>query len=241
MTDRTYRERREAKAERLAEWAEKREAKATADLDRARTMGDLIPFGQPVLVGHHSEKRDRSYRNKIGNTYDRAFEHASKAEDMARRSASIEGQLARSIYDDDPDAIEQLQARIARLESERDAIKSANSAYRKAHKTELANMSVYERNQTIPYPPYHLQNLSGNIKRNRDRLAMLETRKERVDASTAAGGMLVEHLAHGYVRVTFSEKPSRDVLDTLKAAGYRWGKGSWTGQAPVPDGVEVQR
>lgn len=55
----TYRDRREAKADRLREWAEKREAKAAAAFDSAATLSDAIPFGQPILVGHHSEKRAR--------------------------------------------------------------------------------------------------------------------------------------------------------------------------------------
>ena len=29
--------------------------------------------------------------------------------------------------------------------------------------------------------------------------------------------------------VPFSEKPERSVLDELRAAGYRWGDGSWCG------------
>ena len=24
----------------------------------------VIPFGQPILIGHHSEKRDRNYRRR---------------------------------------------------------------------------------------------------------------------------------------------------------------------------------
>lgn len=29
--------------------------------------------------------------------------------------------------------------------------------------------------------------------------------------------------------ITFAEKPEREVIDALKAAGFRWGAGSWAG------------
>ncbi|MEE8059026.1 MAG: DUF3560 domain-containing protein [Pseudomonadales bacterium] len=36
---------------------------------RAKDMAPVIPFGQPILVGHHSEHRDRRYRDRIHNTF----------------------------------------------------------------------------------------------------------------------------------------------------------------------------
>ena len=64
--------------------------------------------------------------------------------------------------------------RIARLEAERDAAKAVNAAYRKEHKAELAALGKWERDQAMPYPSYHFQNLSGNLSRQRARLARLE-------------------------------------------------------------------
>ena len=95
---------------------------------------------------------------------------------MRSRADGIEDQLATSIYDDDPDAIEQLRARITRLETERDEAKAANTAYRREHRAELKAMTPYQRGQAVPYPSYHFQNLSGNLSRQRARLARLERR-----------------------------------------------------------------
>jgi Spy/CpxP family protein refolding chaperone len=55
----TYRERRLRKAERLRGWAAKRTAKSAAAFESARVVADGIPMGQPILVGHHSERRHR--------------------------------------------------------------------------------------------------------------------------------------------------------------------------------------
>jgi hypothetical protein len=35
-------------------------------------------------------------------------------------------------------------------------------------------MSAYERGQAMPFPSYYFQNLSGNLSRQRERLARLE-------------------------------------------------------------------
>jgi hypothetical protein len=92
-------------------------------------------------------------------------------------------------------------------------------------------MTAYQRDQVLPHAGYELTNLSGNIKRNRDRLAMLQVDKARAERSEAAGGLVIERLPHEYVSVTFAEKPSRDVLDALKAAGFYFRRGSWWGKA----------
>jgi hypothetical protein len=163
----TYRDRREARAERLQEWAGKREDRAAAVFrEREQYRGDHAFNFQP---GHIPE------RARLIAREDRAHESVTRAASMRSRADGIEGQLATSVYDDDPDAVEQLRARITRLEAERDAAKAANAAYRKEHKAELAAMdSAYERNQVMPYPGYHFQNLSGNLSRQRARLARLE-------------------------------------------------------------------
>ena len=182
---RTYRERREAKAERLRDWANKRETRGTASVERAREMGAAIPFGQPVLVDHYSYGRDMNYRNRIGKTYDRGFSDLAKAGEMNARADGIEAQAAHAIYSDDHDAIERLTERIEALEAERDRIKRYNATCRKGapdlsilDDTQRADLASVQRH--TPYnskngamPAYALSNLSGNITRNRKRLAQL--------------------------------------------------------------------
>lgn len=55
----TRRERLERRAERRREWAESRDRKSAAAFESARKLTDGIPLGQPILVGHHSEKPER--------------------------------------------------------------------------------------------------------------------------------------------------------------------------------------
>jgi hypothetical protein len=163
----TYRERREAKAERLRGWADKRTATATVALEsQPELRHDWAFITQP---GHIPERARMNARD------DRAFESLAKAESMTSRAAGIESQLDHAIYDDDPDAIERIRERIAGLEAKRDRMKSANAEYRKSHRAELAvQTNLYLRGQMTPHPSYSITNIGGNIGRYRDRLKALE-------------------------------------------------------------------
>jgi hypothetical protein len=105
-------ERAEARAERYEERAERRGTQANADYERARQMGEAIPFGQPILVGHHSEGRDRRYRDRMNRTYDRAFTGMNEAEELGRRAESA--QATQSYRESVPTTLR----RIEKLEAE---------------------------------------------------------------------------------------------------------------------------
>ncbi len=219
----TYRERREARAERLQERAGTREERAAA----------VFKAGEPFTSDYafNTQPGHIPFRAKLIAREDRAHESLAEATGMRSRADGIEGQLATSIYDDDPDAIAQLRERIARLEAERDAAKAANAAYRREHKAELAAMtSAYDRRQAVPYPSYHFQNLSGNLSRQRDRLARLErdAQARAAEPLASAGGVTVREVG-GWTEVQFDDKPPADVRRGLKDHGYRWHAGCWRG------------
>lgn len=243
----TYRERRAARVENLRLWAERREQRAAADYavgDPYR--GDIAFATQP---GHIPE------RARVIRATERAFESMEKAENMRERADSIERQAAHAIYSDDPDAPERLREKIAALEASRERIvaynKSARAAAKRGEATgDLSILSESEKRDLLaslrfeymrrpgaPFAPFVLSNLSGNIKRHRDRLAAIEARAKRSERAADAGGVLVTE--HGeYVRVTFAEKPDRAVLDSLRAAGFWWRSGSWNGlREKLPDGI----
>jgi hypothetical protein len=95
---------------------------------RARQMASVIPFGQPILVGHHSEQRDRNYRNRIHNTYGKSFQLQDKAKHYEAKAASVG---TGGISSDDPDAIVKLQGQFQQLEKDQAQMKAANQAIRK--------------------------------------------------------------------------------------------------------------
>src|SRR3546814_16447475 len=79
-------------------------------------MGEAIPFGQPVLIGHHSEGRDRNYRQRIHNTFGKTFDLQKKADHYTKKAASVgDG----GISSDDPDAIAKLLRQVKQLTANR--------------------------------------------------------------------------------------------------------------------------
>lgn len=171
----TYRERRERRAEKLDEWAEKRRANqaALSEAARADEAATGIPFGQPILRGHHSQRRHERAIERIDQAMARSVDNSRKASDMASRADGIRDQLDNSIYSDDPDAIERLTEKLATLEAKREAMKKRNADYRREHKAELKTMSAYQRGQAVPHPSYELSNLGGVISNTKRRIAQI--------------------------------------------------------------------
>lgn len=239
----TRRERLERKLAKRREWAESRKAKADAAYKTARGIVGNIPMGQPVLIGHHSEKRHRRDLERADNAMSRMVESSKMADHHISKAGGIADQLDRSIFSDDPDALDQLQARIVELEAERERRKAANKAYTKggwdavaavlppdqlarAHRSMAA--CPYER---VPFPPYSLQNLGARIRTAKKRIEEVKREQaRRAEAEAAPGGLLVK-IVGDWSRVTFAEKPDRATIDALKAAGFRWAAGSWHGPA----------
>jgi hypothetical protein len=195
-------------------------------------MADAIPFGQPILVGHHSEGRDRRYRDRIHGNMAKGCEEQSLAKHHAAAADGIERALERSIFSDDPDAIEALTAKLAALEAERERIKAHNARCRKGDPDAIA--AIARRcNATADdprkgYPPYMLRNLAGEIGRVKRRIEDVRSRQQRTAAAEAApAGVVIE--GGDYVGITFAEKPARSILDAIKAAGFHWRGGRWLG------------
>jgi phospholipid N-methyltransferase len=65
--DTTLAERAEERADRFAEYSDKRADDATRARDHVAEMSGGIPFGQPVLIGHHSQRRAERDAAKIQN------------------------------------------------------------------------------------------------------------------------------------------------------------------------------
>lgn len=79
-------ERMEARADALKAKAERHGAEATARFDSMQRRMDAIPFGQPILVGHHSEGRHRREIDRIDRDLEAGVEAHTTAKEAARRA-----------------------------------------------------------------------------------------------------------------------------------------------------------
>lgn len=237
----TYRERKEARAERLREWAAKRKQKSAAAFNTARTIADSIPLGQPILVGHHSEKRHRRDLARIDSGMRNGVEHQKMAKSMESRAANIEDALECAIYDDDPDAIERLEEKAKALEAKRDQMKAVNAAFKKGDealralgvdpeklRAELARLGPYFGSK--PFLPYSFQNIGATIRKARERKGIIKAKRARqAEVEAAPGGVVFTDHGNNWCSVQFAEKPERAILTALKDAGFQWSSARWVG------------
>lgn len=180
------RERRQRKAERLRDWADRAETRAN-DHFRQSSMSEEstgIPFGQPILVGHHSEARHRKVIERAEAHGFKGVEESRKAERHEARADGIERQLDNTIFSDDDDAIERLEAKIAKLEAHREELKSFNKQRRKGTPIDEIEASDEIKKSFVDFvkyspggigdkqgfPPYHMSNLGAKIRTAKKRL-----------------------------------------------------------------------
>lgn len=243
------RDRMTRRVEQRQQWAQSARRKADTASNAAREIMDRIPLGQPILIGHHSERRHRRDIGRIDGNMRRASELSDLADEHERKAAGLAAQLERNIYSDDPDAPEALAARIAELEAERDRRRAANAAYRKGGAAALAGdaqaladlatmRAIYPGMDLAPYQPSSMANLGANIRRLKGRIQQVQALQAKRDAAADSPDGVLIRGGDTYISVTFAEKPPRAVLQALKAAGFHWRQGSWHGfRADLPDGI----
>jgi phospholipid N-methyltransferase len=80
-------DRSEQRAERFADYSDNRRADAERSHEAVSAIVDGIPMGQPILIGHHSEKHARKDAEKIQNGMRRAVKMWEQANYWKSRAA----------------------------------------------------------------------------------------------------------------------------------------------------------
>ena len=83
-------ERAEAKADRLDTLAAKRTQQASAYHQAADKISDRFAYGQPILVGHHSEGKARRDQKKMQHAVDAAIKAQSSVSYWHYRAEGVE-------------------------------------------------------------------------------------------------------------------------------------------------------
>jgi hypothetical protein len=242
------RERLEARAARRREWSGKAEARSAQAFGAAARIADGIPFGQPILIGHHSEKRARKDAARIRSGMDRGCAESKLASHHESKAHGLEMQLERSIYSDDADAIEALEAKAKACDEGAALCNAINRAWRKGGRQAIAagwGEAVAKRAEAdcaqfswlARKGPMSATSDRAEARRCRERIREIRARRAQAEKADAAGGVVVvrhppsSEGAEAWATVTFAEKPDREVLIALRAAGYHWGGGRWQGYA----------
>lgn len=228
----TYEQKLQARYDRLKARTEKAAQEAEAEFTRARGYVEHIPMGQPILVGHHSERKHRRALEQHDSAMRRGIAAQKRAQELARRQQST------AISSDDPTAILQLRDKIAKAEAAQTTMKAANKTLRKHlkvtgdwQKRELvgdveaavaALMKEHgfsEKNARlacqmdflgrIGFADYQLSNNNAEIRRLKERLVKLEQRQAVKAALEAETGSTTEEEQHGDIRLVRDHDANR--------------------------------
>lgn len=231
-----YKERLEAKKERCEELAEKREREATATMEHASKMASAIPFGQPILVGHHSEKADRRYRARIDATMSKACEMLDKAKYYESKAQTIG---TGGVQTDDPEALIKLKAKLERLEKRRETYKAVNKLAKKVgiekalieHKENLRPRdisTVTHRHGMSDFSGWPLSNLGAKIRATKKRIEQIEAMDKMDVVDFEIGGIEVKE-EEGRFNIYFPGKPNEATRKAIKGYGMAFKRSRYNG------------
>ena len=239
-----YERKKQARIDRYLDKAEQARAGSSSLSQKACDMLSAIPPGQPMLVDHYSYKRDKRYRERIGQTMDKAIAADQKAAYYEKKATAVERNTA--ISADDPEAITKLSKKLERLKGTQTFMKTVNAYYRKhqtAHGCEgvdakmaaaiddkMASACDWE---TAPFASYQLSNLNQEIHRHEKRINQLtQAKEEGFQGWEFDGGKVVANSEKNRLQIFFDSIPPEEVRSDLKGHGFRWARseGAWQRQ-----------
>ena len=231
-----YEEKKQARIDRLKQAADRAEQRANSEFNSAHKMAEAIPFGQPILVGHHSEQRDRNYRNRIDKKFEKAISEQERASELRAKAEAAENNTA--ISSDDPEAITKLEKKLESLQKSQEVMKAVNRYY-KQHGTcvgcdeidedtarELDIEAKKEYNFSgKPFPSWALSNNLNTIHTVKERIEQLKRRDELdFEPIEFDGGVVVANKEINRIQIFFDDIPDEDVRAEMKSRGFKFSR-----------------
>lgn len=238
MPQNDYNERKLARIKRYEERTVQADAEANQRFNAARAITRNIPMGQPILVGHHSEKHHRADLKRHDSHMDKGCEAYSKGRHYEERADAA--RKNRSISSDDPEAVTKLTVKIEKAKGFQKQVKDANKVIRSKGLsddkkiTQLTEMGFGPEKARecikpdyagrIGIPQYVMTNNLANIRRMEKRLTQLQTDVTAETTEEVYPGMctVVENVEENRIQILFDGKPSVEIRTILKTCGFRW-------------------
>ena len=239
-----FQERRENKINTYTERARKSTELANHEFSNARNLGSVIPFGQPILVGHHSEGSHRRLLKRIDGAYQRASDAGDKAAYYQNKADNAEKN--HSISGDDNEAIERYKAKLEQLEQAQEYMKAVNKAWKQGgnalYELGLSDETIEKLKhkmpgyETKPFPTWQLGNNSAEIRRVKEKIEELQ-RLDKMEAEniTFNGGEMKINLEINRIQFIFDDIPAEEIRKLLKSNGFKWSptQGAWQRQRTI--------
>ena len=234
-----FEERKQNRLDHYADQATKNDKLSDELNNRAHEISSFIPFGQPILVGHHSEKRHRCDLDRIHNLHGKSIEASKKADHYRDKADAAENNQA--IFSDDPEAVQKLAKKIEELKKLQVFMKEANKCIRKKNLQGFLKLAdaTEQQWQKLTTPDFmgrvgfascQLTNNNQNITRLKKRLIELRKAVSRTtDEYTIKGVRIVENVEANRLQLFFQDIPAEEVRTRLKKQEFHWcrSEGAW--------------
>ncbi|MCI8654602.1 MAG: DUF3560 domain-containing protein [Clostridia bacterium] len=199
-----YEERKKRRIERYQVLSEKAKEESEARYNSTANRILMATPGQPIIVGHHSEKKARKLHEQANNDIKKSIEFSEKSKYYRTKAKNVENSNA--IYNDDPDAIPKLKDKIERLENQKESIKA------REHTT------------------WELTNIGAKIRETKLRIKRLEEQEQYIFLDIEfKGGKAIHNKEINRIQLLFDSKPEDNIRSQLKHNGFHWSRqeGAW--------------
>ena len=208
--------RAEERAGRFEEYSDKRAADAMSAKDAVSAITENIPFGQPILCGHHSEKKARKHAEQIENGMRKAVKMWETSKYWTERAA---GAIHHAKYLEKP----QVRARrIKKIEAakrkELKTIKHAEKCVR--HWENIDNDSILKRKDGKPMTAWDRARIITNYLDHISCKFPLDTYPREEPASQYEGSMSLWSALDGII----SAEQARDIAMSVHRRAVTYSK-----------------
>ena len=203
-----YEERREARKLRYEELSKKAEERSSQYSNSTANRILAMTPGQPIIIGHHSEKKARRLHERAWKDIGKSIEEDKKSKYYKEKAESVKN--SKVIYNDDPNAIEKLKDKLEYLKKQRELIKA-------------------DENHT----DWQLQNIGATIRETKRRIDRLEKLEEtEFKEIKFIGGKAIHNKEVNRIQLLFDTIPDEDTRKILHSKGFHWSRtqGAWQRQ-----------
>jgi len=240
----TYEEKKQNRIDRYNDLATKALKSAQNHEKISNDLVSGIPFGQPILVGHHSEKAHRNRLTKSQTHMFKACDDTRKARYYEDKAKAAANNTAISL--DDPEAITKLEGKIQKAEKSQTIMKMANKIIKSKPRNERTEEKItsmiklgLSSSQSeeifkpdfagrVGFASYSLTNNNANIKRMKQRLAVLQSNLDKETTTVEHEGFkVVENVEENRIQIIFDNKETYLKLCKnikLRSEGFKYSK-----------------
>jgi hypothetical protein len=228
-----FEETRQHRLDAAKDGIERNEAAAEKHFGTADAIAKYIPPGQPILVGHHSEKRHRKDIERMHGSMSKGRTALEKADYYRDRVAAME--TSTIISSDDPEAIPKLSEKLEKLIEMQEFMKAANKCIKKKDKDAFLKLNFGTEQlwttlntpdccRRIGFPQYKLTNNNAKIRLTRQRLELMYITAGQVTTEKTIHGIrVIQNVDANRIQLLFPSKPSEEVRDKLfYTFHFRW-------------------